>query len=121
MGKLSIAWMVLTLFVMAEKAPASTALFQQQCLNCHQKQQIPNTLIYKRYLMRYSTRKRMEEAMFAYLKDPKKEYSIMPAPFFLKFPMKKGLGQDDDKLLKNIREYLDTYDIKKKLILEKCS
>ncbi len=121
MEKLNVAGMVLMLFVMAEKAPASTALFQQQCLNCHQEQQIPNALIYKRYLMRYSTHKRMEEAMFAYLKDPKKEYSIMPTPFFSKFPMKKNLGLDDDTLLRNIREYLDTFDIKKKLVLEKSS
>jgi len=118
MGKLSMVWISLTLFVLAEKAPIFDVSLQQKCLNCHHHQQIPNTLIYKRYLMKYSTEKSMEEAMFAYLKDPKKEHSIMPAPFFLKFPMKEDLELDEVTLRKNIKSYLDTFDMKKKLVLE---
>jgi len=118
MGKLSVVWISLTLFVLAEKVPVSDVSLQQKCLNCHHHQQIPNTLIYKRYLMKYSTEKRMEDAMFAYLKNPSKAFSIMPAPFFLKFPMKKKIKLDDVTLRKNIKSYLDTFDIKKKLVLE---
>jgi len=114
MGKLTIVLMAFIAVVSAEE----TASLQQNCLNCHREQQIPSSLIYKRYLMKYSTDERMTEVMFAYMKDPKKEHSIMPAPFFLKFPMKEKLGLDDAVLKKSIEAYLEKYDMKKRLILE---
>ena len=92
---------------------------QQSCLNCHHIQQIPDNLISKRYLMQYSTKMRIEEAMFRYLNDPKKEHSIMPAPFFLKFPMKEKTDLDEVTLKKMIRAYVEKFDIQKRLILEK--
>ena len=91
---------------------------QQECLQCHVEQKIPSTLIYKRYLIKYSTSKRMAEAIFRYMKDPQKEHSIMPVPFFLKFPMKEKTPLDDEHLRKHIQSYLELFDIKKKLILE---
>ncbi len=90
---------------------------QNTCLKCHAYDQIPNTLIYKRYLVKYSTKDAMTQAILKYMKAPKKENSVMPPPFFLKFPMKKRLDLDDDKLEHNIRIFLDTFDMKKKLIL----
>ncbi|WP_309499322.1 hypothetical protein [Sulfurovum sp.] len=90
---------------------------QEACLKCHIQEQIPDELIYKRYLMKYSTTKSMEKAIENYLKNPKKENSIMPPPFFLKFPMKEALVLDDENLEKNIRAFLDMFDVKKKLVL----
>ena len=114
MGKLSLLLTVLTACVLAEE----TASLQQHCLNCHQEQQIPSALIYKRYLMKYSTNDRMEKAMLTYLKNPQKEHSIMPAPFFLKFPMKEKQLFDDAYLRRHIRLYLEKFDMKKRLRLE---
>ncbi len=91
--------------------------FQKKCLECHKKEQIPNELIYRRYLMTYSTQEEMKNVIFNYLKDPKKENSIMPPPFFFKFPMKEALKLDDETLERNIRAFLDTFDVKKKLVL----
>jgi hypothetical protein len=71
--------------------------------------------------MKYSTDKRMEQAMFTYMKDPKKENSIMPAPFFLKFPMKEKMMLDDAVLREDIRAYLKKFNMKKRLILEEHS
>ncbi len=114
MGKIGIMFVFLALFAQAEE---STAL-QERCLNCHHTQQIPDMLISKRYLMMYSTKARIEEAMFRYLKDPKKEHSIMPAPFFLKFPMKEKTDLDTETLQKMIRAYVEKFDMQKRLILE---
>jgi hypothetical protein len=118
MGKIIVLLGFLNLCLFADELSISEQSFTNSCISCHQQQQIPSSLIYKRYLMKYSTDVRMEEAMFKYLKDPKKESSIMPVPFFLKFPMKDKVEMDDLNLHKNIRVYLDTFDIKKKLILE---
>jgi len=90
---------------------------EKDCLSCHREQQIPSSLLYKRYLMTYSTKARMEEAMFDYLKDPKKENSIMPSQFFLKFPMKKRSLLDNATLHKDIQNYLKEFDIRKKLLI----
>jgi len=68
--------------------------------------------------MKYSTFKRMEGAIYAYIKKLDQKYSIMPPQFFLRFPMKEATTLDDDMLQKMIKSYLNTFDIKKKLILE---
>jgi len=94
---------------------------ERHCLSCHKAQQIPSNLIYRRYLMKYSTTKQIEDAMFNYLKNPKKERSILPAQFFLKFPMKKALQLNDVELQQSIKAYVEQFDVKKKLILENSS
>ncbi len=91
--------------------------FDKECLACHAKQQIPNALIYRRYLMQYSTFERMQKKIFAYLKNPDQKHSIMPPQFFLKFPMKEASTLDDDTLQKMVTHYLNTFDVKKKLVL----
>ncbi len=119
MGKIVVVLGFLSLFLFANELNTKNNAFTNTCLSCHQKQQIPSSLIYKRYLMKYSTDERMEEAMFKYLKDPNKEQSIMPAPFFLKFPMKEKLSLDDTVLRENIQAYLEKFSMKKRLMLEK--
>ena len=118
MGKIALFFMVM---VFTLSAGESQNVLTQYCFSCHNEQQIPDNLIYKRYLMKYSTNERMNEAMFDYLKDPKKEHSIMPAPFFLKFPMKKKMHLDEKVLHEAIQAYLRKYDMKKRLVLDKSS
>jgi len=91
---------------------------QTSCLSCHQKNQIPNEIIYKKYLMKYSTKEYMKEAIIVYLKNPNKNNSVMPSIFFSKFPMKKAIKKDIKDLEKDVFEYLDKFDIKKKLKLQ---
>ena len=90
---------------------------QKECLQCHADQQIPSALIYRRYLMKYSTSERMQKAMFTYIKNPDQEHTIMPPQFFLKFPMKEASTLDDNTLKKMIQSYLNTFNVKKKLVL----
>jgi len=92
---------------------------QQNCLQCHNQEQIPNALIYRRYLMKYSTKEAMQTAILKYLKNPKQENSIMPHPFFSKFSMKEESDLNDESLKKNIQTFLNTFDLKKKLVLPK--
>ncbi len=107
MGKVVSILILLSLLLQAD--------LRNDCLACHQKNQIPNKLIYKRYLMKYSTSKYIEEAMYNYLKYPDKKHSIMPSIFFTKFPMKKAIK--DKNLRENIKEYIKMYNIKNKLVL----
>jgi len=91
---------------------------EKDCLACHQSQQIPSDLIYKRYLLKYSSHDTIKKVMFAYLKEPKKSHSIMPPQFFLKFPMKPKSSLLEDQLREDIGAYIDHFDIKKRLRLK---
>ena len=101
----------------AQQSDVSMQELQATCLACHIKEQIPDELIYRRYLKQYSTPANMKEVIKTYLKNPQQENSIMPPPFFLKFPMKEALQLEDNTLEKNIDAFLQHYDIKKKLVL----
>ena len=105
---------MISILFLSTQAKVNT--LQETCLSCHQAQQVPSKMIYKRYLMQYSTDRYMEEAMFVYLKNPNKEHSIMPKAFFLKFPMKERMMKDEVDLRKDIEKYLDYFDLKKKLV-----
>jgi cytochrome c551/c552 len=111
MGKIVLFLMLIFLYADAD-------ILQKNCLSCHQKQQIPTHLIYKRYLLKYSTDERMKKAIYEYLKNPDKEHSIMPSAFFLKFPMKQSLHLSDFELEQSIEAFLRKYNVKKKLVLE---
>ncbi|TET88058.1 MAG: hypothetical protein E3J96_04070 [Sulfurovum sp.] len=118
MGKVIFFFSLLYILVNAQDVSVEDKQqLQKECLQCHVEQQIPSALIYRRYLMKYSTFERMQEAIFSYIKNPDQKHSIMPPQFFLKFPMKEALMLDDDKLQKMIESYLNTFDVKKKLML----
>jgi len=119
MGKIVFILSFVSLCLYAEGVNTQEQSVQKNCLTCHQQQQIPSSLIYKRYLMKYSTSKRMEKAIFTYLKYPDKADSIMPSAFFSKFPMKEAITVNDDRLRKDIKNYVKMFDIKKKLHLQK--
>jgi hypothetical protein len=108
---------ILFLILLALSIKADVDL-EKSCLDCHKKQQIPSALIYKRYLLKYSTKDRIKDAIYLYLKNPTKENSIMPKPFFLRFPMKKTTNLNDKTLKKAIELYIDKFDIRKKLVVE---
>jgi hypothetical protein len=90
---------------------------EQACLGCHYQQQIPSEMIYKRYLMRYSTHSAIKKAMVKYLSVPQKSDSIMPLQFFLKFPMKAPTHLNARELEESIEAYLKHFDVQKRLRL----
>lgn len=119
MGKIIFLCTLLYAALYAQEPLSAQEQLQSNCLNCHTQDQIPNDLIFRRYLMKYSTKGAMSQAILKYLKDPQKETSIMPPPFFSKFPMKVSLDLNDATLEKNIRTFMETFSVKKKLILSK--
>ncbi len=113
-----MAKIVFMIYLVVVFADAKEIDLDQNCLSCHQNHQIPDEMIYKRYLVKYSTDKRMQDAIYNYLKEPNKDHSIMPKLFFTKFPMKPKIDLKDDILKSSIMKYIEKYDIKKRLTLE---
>jgi len=97
-------------------AQTPSPMLQKNCIECHIKQKIPSELIYRRYLMRYSTHKAIKKTLLEYLKAPSKENSIMPKQFFLKFPQKEALDMNETVLEKSIDAYLDYFDVRRRFI-----
>lgn len=116
MGKIIFLWIVLYVGSQAQVDTTEKQQLQNNCLKCHIQNQIPSELIYRRYLMKYSTNEAMTIAIAKYLKNPKDKDSIMPPQFFLKFPRKEAIV-DDINFTKNIGLFLETFDVKKKLVL----
>ncbi len=114
MGKALLVILLYGTILLAQEPSPS---LQANCLTCHQTQQIPSELIYRRYLLRYSDTKLIKEQMFSYLQKPNKKNSIMPKQFFLKFSMKKMLDLNTSLLRKGIEEYINFFDIKKRLVI----
>ncbi len=94
---------------------ANESELEKNCLKCHEQNQLPSKLIYKRYLLKYSTPTNIKNAMFNYIKNPDPKNSIMPPQFFLKFEIKKRLDLDDETLKRDIELFIKKYDIKKRL------
>ena len=109
--------LILLLLSTLSQSKEPSPLLQQNCLKCHTGQKIPSELVYRRYLMKFSTKERIKESLLSYLKNPKKENSIMPQQFFLKFPQKEALDLNDTVLEESVRAYLDFFDIKYKIKL----
>ncbi len=112
--KIFITLLLSTIAQTKEPSP----LLKQNCLKCHTEQKIPSELVYRRYLMKFSTKERMQKSLLSYLKNPKKENSIMPQQFFLKFPKKEALDLNNTILEESISVYLDYFDVKGKLELQ---
>jgi len=111
-----IVLIIITLTIIAISKPSQ--ILNERCLNCHTQQKIPTELIYRRYLMKYSTNSNIKEKIYKYMKNPKKEYSIMPKQFFLKFTMKEKIDINDNSLNEGIDEYLKYFDVKNRFSLE---
>ncbi len=90
---------------------------EQHCLACHEAQQIPSEMIYRRYLMRYSSKKSIKAKMFAYLRHPSVKTSIMPSPFFRKFPLKEASKLEEKNLEALIEAYIRHYDVDSRIVI----
>ena len=111
--------MTSTLFLTLSIAKEPSTLLQKNCLACHTQQKIPSELIYRRYLMKYSTHKSIKKQLLSYLKTPSPQSSIMPKQFFLKFSLKEPLDLNETILEQSIEAYLDYFDVKDSLNLAK--
>jgi cytochrome c551/c552 len=114
MEKITLTSLLLLTLLNAE---APSTILQKNCLACHTEQKIPSELIYRRYLMKYSTHENIKDKLMNYLKNPKTETSIMPKQFFLKFPMKEALDLNETVLEESIEVYLDYFDVRSRLVL----
>jgi len=88
---------------------------QQKCLACHKSQHIPSEMIYRRYLLKYSAKKTIQDRMITYLAHPTVRSSIMPPQFFTKFPAKQPLTLKKRELEYLVNAYISHFDISQRI------
>jgi len=87
--------------------------FTDKCLKCHEQQNIPFEMIYKRYLIKYSSSIAIKEAMIKMCKNPSLENSELPRGFLRRFGVKDTCSLKEKDLNQAIDELIEYYDIKK--------
>ncbi len=99
--------------------PSINSGLEKDCLACHQEQKIPSEFIYRRYLMKYSSKETIRKKLFSYLKSPSQQNSVMPPQFFGKYVVKEPTQLSDEILQKRIDDYIRLYDVGQKLFISK--
>lgn len=89
--------------------------FEKECLECHHKLPVTFNTFYMQYLIKFSSQRRIKEAMFYYLKDPKKEQSVMNQRLIKRLGVMPKLDLKEKELKSLIDIYIHSYDVKKKL------
>ena len=96
--------------------PAKEEL-NRNCLACHEVQRVPSEMIYRRYLLRYSSKRVIRQKMVDYLLSPSVDRSIMPKPFFGKFPIKKASTLRKKRLEALVKAYIEHFDLAQKPVI----
>ena len=86
--------------------------FRNNCMSCHLND-IQLKMIMSKYTLKFSSQKRIENAMFDYLKNPSRETSSMHLGFINKFGIKEKTKLEDDVLKKSIHQYNEKYNFTK--------
>jgi hypothetical protein len=87
--------------------------FETNCLNCHQDMQLYR--FFQKYVYKYSSQKRVTDAIYKYIKNPQAKDSIMPFGFIRRFGVKPKLDIDDEVLKKAIDIYYKKFDFKNRI------
>ena len=89
--------------------------YEANCVKCHDKLSLSIDKYFYRYLLKYSSEKEVKKAMFNFLKNPKKEDSLMSESFINRFGVKKKTKLSDKKLKEALDIYWEKYKVFGKL------
>jgi cytochrome c peroxidase len=90
-------------------------VYETNCVSCHEKMPVKIDKFFYRYLLKYSSEENVKNALFAYLKNPTKEKTILQEGLQNRFGIKEKTTLKDTQLKSAIDIYWDTYKIFGKL------
>ena len=88
--------------------------FDKNCFDCHS-QDFKFHIIMNKYTLKFSSEKRIKEAMFNYLREPSLDKSILPLEYIQKFGLKEKSPLDDKTLREMIDIYYEKFNLQSKL------
>jgi hypothetical protein len=110
-----ILFFLIAIFSLQGSDKTAPPELERECLRCHTAQKIPSEAIYRRYLLKYSSKEMIRGKMFSFLRSPSVKKSIMPPQFFSKFPLTGRSELNDESLRQRIDEYVDYFDVNPRL------
>lgn len=93
----------------------NAGVYETNCITCHKKLPVSIDKYFYRYLLKYSSEKDVKKAIFHYLKNPRKEESVMAEAFISRFGVKKKSELSNAELKKALRKYWRIYKVFGKL------
>ena len=97
------------------QAAAVETVYENNCVKCHKKLPVSIDKYFYRYLLKYSSETNVKKSIFAYLKKPNKDMTIMPEAFIKRFGIKKKSKLSDEKLNVALDIYWEKYKVFGKL------
>ena len=91
------------------------SVYENNCMACHKTLPVSIDKYFYRYLLKYSSKRAVNEAMTNYIKNPSKDTTIMPEAFISRFGVKKPTTLDAKELQKALDEYWKIYKVFGKL------
>ncbi len=101
---------VFLLFVSLE-----ASVYTENCIPCHRKLPVSIDKFFYRYLLKYSSEIETKFAIKEYLKNPKREDSVLNEALLKRFGVKKRSKLTDRELDSAIDEYWEKYKVFGKL------
>ncbi len=82
--------------------------YELDCKECHLSDQQMG-MFFGKYMLQYSSEKKVKEELFSYLTNPTEEKSLMPMGFLNRFGIKEKSTLTDKELKNAIDIYFKTY------------
>lgn len=90
-------------------------IYEKACVSCHKEISVSIDKYFYRYLLKFSSEKRVKKELFAYLLEPTKDTTIMPEAFINRFGIKKPSTLTKKELKDAVNIYWEKYKIFGKL------
>lgn len=113
MVKIIFSIIILISFVNAKDKKQN--IYERTCVKCHKKLPVSIDKYFYRYLLKYSSQKDVNKAMFTYMQNPSKELTIMPEAFIKRFGIKKKTKLNSKQLQEALDIYWEKYKVFGKL------
>lgn len=91
---------------------------ERRCLTCHEVSAPPLSLVYRRYLMLYSSKDRIEKRMVSFLTAPSKEKSSMPEGMKNRFNPQNHPVFEKEEARRAVKRVIEKEDLIKRIVVK---
>lgn len=88
-----------------------SSVYERNCVACHKKLPVTLDKFFFNYLLKYSSERRVKEALFRFLKNPTKKKALASEELVTQYGLMPKSRLSDTELRKAIDTYWDTYKV----------
>ncbi len=107
MGRMIVTILLITASVWA----SDVNIYERNCVKCHQNLPVSLDKFFFNYLLKYSSERRVKQALRNYLKHPRKKASLATEELVMRYGLMPKTTMNDEELRKAIDIYWDKYKV----------